>query len=305
MLLAVAERRTSGAPEVVADHISKSYGDDVHALTDVSFKTTGGRCTALLGPNGAGKTTLLRIISGLIRDFTGNVALRCGEEIGRTPRIGVLIEAPGVYPYLSVAQNLQFLTSTLQMGGGSSQEVLERVGLSEFANRKASALSSGLLQRLALAQAVVVNPDILLLDEPLTALDPVSQKEIREIVASETRSGKVVVLSSHNLSDVEQLADDVLVLRNGHLVFDGALRELAGDQSWRVLVQDTSAAAAELARRGWSVSIQGSYVQVRGNDVSGAAVTKALVEAGLAPDEVMRTPDDILGAYESLMQDGP
>jgi ABC-2 type transport system ATP-binding protein len=204
----------------------------VHAVRGISFAVEQGEIFGFLGPNGAGKTTTIKMLTGLIR-ATGGTARVFGETVPSPEamsRVGFLPENPYVYPYLSPREFVE-LSGRLSglRGADLSRRVeasLERTGIAYAADRQVRRLSKGMLQRTGLAAAMVSDPDLLLLDEPMSGLDPVGRKEVRDLILEEKKRGKTVFFSTHILSDVETLCDRVVILRKGEVVVSGKVRDL-------------------------------------------------------------------------------
>lgn len=204
----------------------------VTALRGVSFRVGEGECFGYLGQNGAGKTTTLKVLTGLMTPTRGDVRL-----LGRPPgdasarrRLGYLPENPYFYEHLTPAEALDFYG---RLSGVSAAEVrarapklLERVQLSDVAARRIRGFSKGMRQRLGIAAALIGDPPLVLLDEPLSGLDPHGRHLVKEIVLEERRAGRTVFMCSHVLGDVEELCDRVVVLHGGLVVKDGAISEL-------------------------------------------------------------------------------
>ncbi|HEY6462405.1 MAG TPA: ABC transporter ATP-binding protein [Polyangiaceae bacterium] len=206
----------------------------VEALRGVSIEVRRGEIFGFLGPNGAGKTTTIKMLMGLIAPTSGTM-----EILGtRAPspdvmaRVGFLPENPYVYPYLSAREFVSMCGRLSGMRGAALRDrvvkVIARVGMAEAIDRPARALSKGMLQRVGLAAALVHDPELLVLDEPMSGLDPVGRKEVRDLIVEEKQGGRTVFFSSHILSDVEMLCDHVCILRKGEVVVSGALRDLLG-----------------------------------------------------------------------------
>ena len=219
------------------DRLSKTFskpftGKKVEAVRSVSFEVAQGEIFGFLGPNGAGKTTTIKMLTGLIR-ATGGSATLFGEAIASPKamaRVGFLPENPYVYPYLSPRE---FVTLCGRLSGLHGKDLqarvdqnLERVGMAHAMDRAVRALSKGMLQRVGLAAALVHSPELLILDEPMSGLDPMGRKEVRDIIVEEAKAGRTVFFSTHILSDVESLCDRVCMLRRGEVVVSGILREL-------------------------------------------------------------------------------
>ena len=204
----------------------------VHAVQGISFAVEEGEIFGFLGPNGAGKTTTIKMLTGLIRASSGSASV-FGLSVPSPEamsRVGFLPENPYVYPYLTPRE---FVTLAGRLSGlrgaglaRSVQGSLERTGIAYAADRQVRGLSKGMLQRTGLAAALVSDPDLLLLDEPMSGLDPVGRKEVRDLIVEEKKRGKTIFFSTHILSDVETLCDRVVILRRGKVVVSGKVHEL-------------------------------------------------------------------------------
>jgi ABC-2 type transport system ATP-binding protein len=219
------------------DKLAKTFrkpfsGRRVEAVKGVSFEVHAGEIFGFLGPNGAGKTTTLKMLTGLIKPTSGSAKV-FGHE---TPsplamaRVGCLPENPYVYPYLTPRE---FVSLCGQLSGVNGKDlfarveaVIARVGMAYAIDRPVQALSKGMLQRVGLAAALVHEPELLILDEPMSGLDPVGRKEVRDLIVEERKKGRTVFFSSHILSDVEMLCDRVCILREGNVVVAGKISEL-------------------------------------------------------------------------------
>jgi ABC-2 type transport system ATP-binding protein len=213
-----------------AQGLAKRFGDVV-AVSGVDLRVETGDVRGLLGPNGAGKTTLLRMLFGLVRPDRGSARLfgRSWDEAGPLVLEGVagFVEEPRFYPYLSARRNLGLLA---ELDGnakpGELDEALERVALSGSAGQKVGGFSSGMRQRLGIAAALLRKPRLLLLDEPTAGLDPAGARETRELIRSLGSDGVTILMSSHDMGEVESVCESVTVMRDGAVVWDGLLREL-------------------------------------------------------------------------------
>jgi ABC-2 type transport system ATP-binding protein len=201
--------------------LRKEYGATV-ALAGIDLAVPDGSIYGLVGPNGAGKTTLLGILSGLRRASAGTVHLGVG-----TDRMAVLPDTPQFEPWLTAREVVDLARALTVPDAGPDRvhAVLELAGLEPAADRRVGGFSRGMLQRLGIAAAVVGEPDLLLLDEPCSALDPFGRREVLDLVAR-LRGRATVVFSSHILSDIQEVADTVGILRAGELLFQGSLAEL-------------------------------------------------------------------------------
>jgi ABC-2 type transport system ATP-binding protein len=210
-------------------------GRRVEAVQGISLDVHRGEIVGFLGPNGAGKTTTIKMLTGLISPTRGRMEIL--GVVAPAPdvmtRVGFLSENPYIYPYLTPRE---FVTLCARLSGLSGDRlrdsvtrVIDRVGVTYAIDRPARTLSKGMLQRVALAAALVHDPELLILDEPMSGLDPVGRKEVRDLIVEEKTQGRTVFFSSHILSDVEMLCDRVCILRNGKMMVSGSLRDLLSD----------------------------------------------------------------------------
>jgi len=219
--------------------ISKSY-NELKALNGLSFKLHPGEVVGLLGPNGAGKSTLMKILTGYIKNWEGNIRYGEQELREKTKAIqqvtGYLPENNPLYPDLFVLEYLAFVASIYRIKDAPFDSILEKVGLIEVKNRKISSLSKGYQQRVGLAAALLHDPEILILDEPTTGLDPNQLIDIRKLIR-QLGEEKIVLLSTHILSEVESVCDRVIIIRKGEVVADEALESLRKGQQQIVQVE--------------------------------------------------------------------
>lgn len=201
--------------------LSKTY-KDFKVLDKVSINIEEGKVYGLLGPNGAGKSTLLKLITQIIKPSSGEIFYK-EHPINQKDlfEIGAIIENPAIYPNLTAYENLKVLTTLLNIDENKINEVLKTVGLTNTGNKLAREFSLGMKQRLGIAMALINNPKLLILDEPTNGLDPVGIAELRELIKSFTNDGITVLISSHILSEIDQVADKVGILVNGKLAYEG------------------------------------------------------------------------------------
>jgi ABC-2 type transport system ATP-binding protein len=277
------------AAAIVVDGLRKRYRQTV-ALDGLSFEVPAGALTGFLGPNGAGKTTTFRALLGLTRPDAGRMEI-LGMKVGPdtaaiVKRLGAVVEEPGLVKGLNGRDNLRVAALTLGRGAERINEMLEFVGLTDAASRRVDGYSKGMRQRLALGAALLGDPDLLFLDEPLDGLDPAGQAQIKLKLRELAKLGKTVVVSSHNLSDVETLADHVIVINRGKLVSSGALDDLLGRPGYRVVAEPLAEAGRVLAAAGLnSTAVDGALV-VETDD--GTMISRVLAGAGLYPSELVR-----------------
>lgn len=276
---------TSAAIRVSGLH--KTYGK-TEALRGLEFEISAGKVTGFLGPNGAGKTTTFRALLGLTRPDAGNIevfGLSVPGELRRiTKKVGVIVEEPGMIKAHSGRVNLLIAADTLGFGRDRVDPLLEFVGLTQDAKRKAAEYSKGMRQRLALAAALLGEPELLLLDEPLDGLDPAGQHVFKARLRALADQGRTVVVSSHDLSDIEALADDVVVIDRGRLVSQGPLEDLLDGGVIRVVVADVERAMSALMAGGLECRSDERGLLVDAED--GADVARILADAGIYPSEV-------------------
>ncbi len=295
-------------PILHVDRLAKTFskpftGRKVHAVKGVSLDVAQGDIFGFLGPNGAGKTTTIKMLTGLIRATSGTATL-FGKAIpspSAMARVGFLPENPYVYPYLSPREFVSLCARLSGMGGrglgGKVERILERVGMGHAMDRAVRALSKGMLQRVGLAAALVHGPELLILDEPMSGLDPMGRKEVRDIIVEEAKNGRTVFFSTHILGDVESLCDRVCILRRGEVVRSGMLRELL----------DTGSHGSEVTLTGVTPALRERLdamdVKVREMaaawviDVEGEARTRELLEKALAAGA---TVDSVIPKRETL-----
>jgi ABC-2 type transport system ATP-binding protein len=244
-----APQAGASAPAVRATALTKRFGETL-ALDRVDLTLRPGEVRGLLGPNGAGKTTLLRILFGLVGADEGNVAL-FGRELQPPDRwlldgVAGFVETPSFYPYLSGRANLELLRELDTVDGGAGvAEVLARTGLTERSGDRVSGYSTGMLQRLGIAAALVRSPRLLLLDEPTAGLDPAGVRDVGRMIGELGNAGVAIVLSSHHISEAEAACDSFTVLQRGSVVWEGTaaqLREQAPPSEFRLATSDDSRA---------------------------------------------------------------
>ena len=271
-------------------------GKKVEAVRGVSFEVYEGEIFGFLGPNGAGKTTTIKMLTGLIAPTGGSASLfgipvPSPEAMGR---VGFLPENPYVYPYLTPREFVSLCGRLNGMGGHKLavrvEEVVTRVGMAYAIDRPVRALSKGMLQRVGLAAAMVHGPELLVLDEPMSGLDPVGRKEVRDLILEERAAGRTVFFSSHILSDVELLCDRVCILRKGEVVVSGTIHDLleSGRRASEITLRDASAdLQRELEKRGHRTRALGANLalEVEGEDAI-SELLKLALEHGARIDSV-------------------
>jgi len=215
---------------VKLDRVSKSFGEFI-AVRELSLDVRAGRVFGLLGPNGAGKTTTIRMIVNITAPDSGSISL-FGRQIDSTTqdRIGYLPEERGLYRRMRVADQLRFFAELKNVRGKEVEkkidEWLERVKLSEWKNKRSIELSKGMQQKIQFITSVIHDPDLLILDEPFSGLDPINVELLKEIVLDLKRHGKTIIFSTHQMEVAEKICDDICLINRSEKVLEGSLREL-------------------------------------------------------------------------------
>jgi ABC-2 type transport system ATP-binding protein len=235
-------------------HVTKTFGH-VSAVNDLSFTVEPGRVTGFLGPNGAGKTTSLRMLLGLVTPSNGTATfagIRYHDLPNPLGTVGAALEAASFHPGRTARSHLGIYATAAGLPRERVTEVLRTVGLADYADRRVGGYSLGMRQRLGLAYAMIGDPGVLVLDEPINGLDPEGIKWIRGFLREMAGEGRTVLVSSHLLSEVQQSVDDVVIIARGRLVHRGSLASLETDVAPQVIVDspDRDALARALADAG-------------------------------------------------------
>lgn len=293
---------------VSAQGLTKKYGPTL-ALNGLTFEIAAGKVTGFLGPNGAGKTTTFRVLLGLTRPDSGSATVAglavASELAAIVKKVGAIVDEPGLLRPLTGRQNLAIAAHTLGFGHERIDGLVSFVELDDAIDRPVSGYSKGMRQRLALAAAMVGDPEILFLDEPLDGLDPAGQHIFKERIRQlASVDGRTVVISSHNLTDVQAVAQDVVVIARGALRFQGPLDAMIGGASGVVVtVEDRDGAMSVLAAAGIEATVRGSDVFVGSDDGSG--VVRILTASGIFPSAVIPQAPSIEEAFLAMTGDNP
>ena len=300
---------------LTASHLTRRFDSRV-AVDDLSFELAPGQIFALLGPNGAGKTTTLRMLAGLINPTSGAVHIDGEQMTARAShlrgRIGLLTEAPGLWDRLSVYDNL-VVYARLQGATIPRQAVEAALDLFGIANRAGDAtaqLSKGLKQRVALARTLLHNPSIVLLDEPTAGLDPESARDTRALILRLRAQKRAVVISTHNLDEVDRVADLVGVLRTRLIALDtpAALRSRLFGKRVSIALTEQALTFEPIVRAAGGQDVQTDRdtisVAVDGESPGAPAIVKALVEAGAKIVSVIPEERPLEEVYLRLLKDG-
>ena len=271
--------------ELTVRGLCKSFGD-TRALSDVSFAARSGSPLGLLGRNGAGKTTAMRIIMDVFRPDSGEVLLD-GRPIAEAGvRMGYLPEERGLYRSSTVIEQLVYFARLRGMSRTDATKAvdgwLERLGMSEYRSRKVETLSKGNQQRIQLALALINDPDVVILDEPFSGLDPVNAMQLRQVVAEVAAKDKLVIFSSHQMSAVEDFCDDIVILKKGEVVLRDVLSDLrARAPKNRIRISpDTPELAAAAARFGTVESTKDGLLVTLSDEADRPALLTAIAQSG-------------------------
>jgi ABC-2 type transport system ATP-binding protein len=281
----------------------KDYGK-IRALDGLDFEIEAGKLTGFLGPNGAGKTTTFRALLGLTRPNKGEMTVLGRSIPDELPElvkeVGAIVEEPGLIKSITGRRNLRVAADTLGRGHDRIAELLEFVELVSDADRNVDQYSKGMRQRLALAAALLGSPRILFLDEPLDGLDPAGQHAFRARLRQLAASGTTVLVSSHDLADVEALADNIVVIDRGKLIAQGPLESLLSGTATRVEGVETVNASRVLREAGYEVTEGEMSLVVSGNDGSG--IIRALTAQGIYPSEVKSARDTLESVFLGMTE---
>jgi ABC-2 type transport system ATP-binding protein len=217
-------------PTLVLEHVTKRYGEFT-AVNDLSLQVRPGRVFGLIGPNGAGKTTTIRMIVNIIIPDSGTIAL-FGQQMTTAlqDRIGYLPEERGLYRKMKIGEQLRFFAELKGLRGKEADERIDnwlrKLQLSDWKEKRTKELSKGMQQKVQFITAVIHNPDLVILDEPFSGLDPVNVDLMKETILEQKAAGKTIILSTHQMEIAEKLCDDVCMINRAHKVLDGRLRDI-------------------------------------------------------------------------------
>ncbi|MGH3714121.1 MAG: ABC transporter ATP-binding protein [Micromonosporaceae bacterium] len=290
--------------QITVSGLTKHYGT-VKAVDDLSFTVQPGKVTGFLGPNAAGKTTTLRMVLGLVTPTAGTATIGdvAYEELPDPTRtVGAVLEASSAHKGRSGRNHLRVIAAAAGLPDTRVDEVLELVGLAPAAKRKFRGYSLGMRQRLGIAAALLGDPRVLILDEPANGLDPVGIRWMRELLRSLAGQGRTIMVSSHLLAEVQQLADDVLIIANGRLVTQGPVNTVIDSLAQHRIRVRTPAAeqlVAALSGNGTAVHKEGSdLLYVTGADAP--MVGRAALAAGVELHELVAERPDLEHVFLEL-----
>jgi ABC-2 type transport system ATP-binding protein len=265
-----------------------------------------GEVYGFLGPNGAGKTTTMRMLVGLMRPTSGSAVVVGSAPGRRLEQVGSLVEAPAFYPYLSARDNLGVLARLAGIAADRITKVLDEVDLIDRAGDKYSTYSLGMKQRLGVAAALLKDPALLILDEPSNGLDPQGIVEMRDLVRNLGKGERTVLLSSHQLAEVEQICDRVGVILRGHMVAEGTVDELRGQTGLTITAAPEQAAGEALVRMLGPdvVHLEDGKFRLDIPPTRAAEVNRSLVTAGVDVSELRSSERSLEDIFLQLTGDG-
>ncbi|MDB6065544.1 MAG: transporter related-protein [Pedosphaera sp.] len=289
-------------------NVQKIFGMQ-RAVEDLDLHVPAGEIFGLLGHNGAGKSTAIGMMLGQVWPTRGDVRV-CGFDVttnrqNALKKVGAIFEAPVFYDYLSARRNLEILSHyTAPTSKARIQEVIDWVGLTGREKSKVRTYSHGMRARLALAQALLPQPELLILDEPSDGLDPEGIHEMRETVLRLHKElGLTILLSSHLLNEVEQLCTRIAVMNKGRKVFEGTVADATGKEKWvRLRVENFEVAAEQLNRAGLIMATREKRLIALADGVGTDRVVKHLVEQGMPVFEIAPEEETLENFYLTLMK---
>jgi len=272
---------------LTVENLNKNYGA-LLAVNNISLQIEKGSVYGILGPNGSGKTTTLGMLLGVIHPTSGTFNW-FGKPLSKNSlqRIGALLEQPNIYPYLSAVNNLKIVCDIKQTNYNRIDEVLQLVDLYNRKDDKYKNFSLGMKQRLAIASALVNNPEVLVLDEPTNGLDPQGIAHIRDIINKVAQQGTTILLASHMLDEVEKVCSHVAVLKGGKVLFNGAVHEVLGDNATvELAASDETLLYEALTKLPYIKSVSKStgnklVASLNTNDISGSRINADLQMQGI------------------------
>ena len=272
--------------------IDKSYGKN-HVLHGISFNVESGRPLAFLGRNGAGKSTTIKILMGVISKDGGKITLDGEDFSAKNFKIGYLPEERGMYQKVKILEQLVYFAKLKgydpHAAKKSALELLDRVGLEEYANKKLEVLSKGNQQKVQIAQSLIGDPEIIIMDEPFSGLDPINSNLLRDLILERAGKDKLMFFSSHQMGYVDEICDDLAILNGGRVVVNGSIdglkRKIAGNNVYIDLLNvDNVGVARDLNEKGFVTSIKDEKIIVDLTDKNQAELLNAINEMGLKID---------------------
>ncbi len=286
--------------------LKKAFGHH-QVLRGVDFTVETGHIVGLVGPNGAGKSTIMKAVLGLIPTNAGTIEID-GQAVAITShqalkQVGALIEYPGIYPFLTGMQHLT-LFAKKKNRAEHIQRIVAGLGMGPYINAKAKSYSLGMKQKLGIAQALVNRPRLVILDEPMNGLDPQAVKDLRDLIQAEAKNGTSFLISSHILSELEKLADDVLVLNEGHIMQETSMTELetANGVLYTLHTVDDAAARTAITAAGLTLEAgPGLTVRQTTNATTLNRTLVAVVNAGINIQSIDQSHPDLESTFLQMV----
>ncbi|MBO0473528.1 ABC transporter ATP-binding protein [Enterococcus ureasiticus] len=293
------------------ENISKRVGKKT-IIKDASFTVKNGKVTGLLGPNGAGKTTIIRMLVGLMSHDAGSIQI-AGQSLSTNfkeamAHVGAIVENPEFYNYMTGMENLkQYVRmSPKAISDEELNQVIHSVHLENNIDQKVKTYSLGMRQRLGVAQAILHQPDLLLLDEPMNGLDPKGMREFREMIQALKNQGVGVLISSHQLSDMELLCDDLVIVQKGEITYVGPMNN-PEDENKLILLLETDqqqVASRFLKEQNYIVNAEGNYLKIELPEDNRTVLVKQLVDKGIGIKELKVHVDSLEENFLRWTEDG-
>lgn len=287
-------------------NLQKHYGK-IAAVDQISFQVQKGQVFGILGPNGSGKTTTLGCIMGLLQTDAGSFAWLGGQEPTEArKRIGCLIETPNFYPYLSAWKNLEIVAKIKGCDESRIAVVLKETGLLERKDSAFKTFSLGMKQRLAIASALLADPEVLVLDEPTNGLDPQGITEIRELILRQQQAGKTIILASHLLNEVQKVCSDVIIMKRGKVLKAGAVATILTESDSAEVGSgnlDKLKSALDQISQVKSIHLTGKYFTVvLEHGFEPEMLNQLLFEKGIVVNHLVRHTADLEQEFLKLIQ---
>jgi len=267
-------------------NLDKKYGK-IHAVKNLSFDIQKGNVYGILGPNGSGKSTTLGIVLNVVNKTSGSFSWFGGklETHDALKKVGAIIERPNFYPYMTAKENLELVCKIKSINYKKVEEKLEIVGLSDRKNSKFKTFSLGMKQRLAIASALLNDPEILILDEPTNGLDPQGIHQIRDIIKQIANQGTTILLASHLLDEVEKVCSHVLVLRYGEMLYNGTVEGMTNKSGYFEMVYSDNTLLKKIIIETFETEKideqDGKVIVYFKETISGEKINKNLSEKGI------------------------
>ncbi|GAA0086426.1 ABC transporter ATP-binding protein [Clostridium sp. MB05] len=298
---------------VKTENLVKKF-NNANSVDNVNLKVREGEVYGFLGPNGAGKSTTIKMILGLVKPTSGEISV-FGKSIRNNREeilkdIGALVESPSYYGHLTAYENLDILRRVLKVNKEEIEKKLKLVNLWDARNKKVREFSLGMKQRLGIAQALMGNPKLLILDEPTNGLDPAGIIEIRNLIKYLAKEKNItIIISSHILSEIELVATEVAVINKGKLLYQGSLNNLKKNSTNEVLIgiendEENDLVCKLLVSRGYRVNEESGKLKVKGNNVSASTICKELVMAGYALNYLSEEKSSLEEIFLGLTKEG-